>query len=158
MSELRREGVTRRQAVAISASAAIVVAGGNVIAVAPRSLDLDRADAEQQWIRLAVQLRARLRRLSDEYAEAVRHYLAAGDGWPIAHLRLRARSQLGFYLAFEAVTDQCRSTFRDAGDFIARLEYEFPDVEWDEGTRKRFATLRAWAEAGGQYGTATRAA
>lgn len=161
MTHVADKGLTRRQTVVMMGMTAVIAttAGSSLVSAASAAgidtaqspFDPDRIEAERLWIRLASQLRGRLRTLRDEYDDATRRYVATGDGWPISHVRLRARSRLGFHLGFSAVTDQCRATFREAGDFIARLEREFPEVEWDEGTRKRFATLRAWAEAGGQY-------
>ncbi len=159
MAKEARDGLTRRDAMVLTGSAAAVAMAGHVPVVAAADIaafryspdDAARREAERLWIRLASQLRGRLRALREEYEDASRHYLATGDGDQIGHVRLRVRSRLGFHLGFGAVTDQCRATFREAGDFIAQLEREFPEVEWDEGTRKRFAALREWAYAGGQY-------
>lgn len=161
MLHLADKGLTRRQTVAMAGSAAVVAAtaGGPFVAAAravvidptKSRLDPDQLEVERLWIRLAAQLRGQLHVFREKYEDATRHYLATGDGGPISLLRLSVRSRLGFHLGFNAVTDQCRAIFREAGDFIARLEREFPEVEWDEGTRKRFELLRAWAEAGGQH-------
>lgn len=158
MAEELREGLTRRDAMVLTGSAAAVAMAAHVPVVAAADMvafrhgpdDAARREVERLWIRLAAQLRGRLRVLREEYEDASHHYLATGDGDQISHVRLRVRSRLGFHLGFGAVTDHCRATFREAGDFIARLEREFPEVEWDAGTRKRYAKLRAWATAGGQ--------
>jgi hypothetical protein len=164
MAKEVRDGLTRRDAMVLTGSAAAVAMAGHVPVVAAADMvafrhgpdDAARREAERLWIRLAEQLRGRLRVFREEYEDASRHYLATGDGDQISHVRLRVRSRLGFHLGFGVVTDHCRATFREVGDFIALLEREFPEVEWDEGTRKRFATLREWAYAGGQYATLTR--
>lgn len=166
MAKEARNGLTRRDAMVLTGSAAAVAMAAHVPVVAAADMvafrhgpdDAARREAECLWIRLAAQLRGRLRVFREEYEDATRYYLATGDGDQISHLRLRVRSRFGFHLGFGPVTDECRATFREAGDFIAHLERDFPEVEWDEGTRKRFATLREWAYAGGQYATLTREA
>ena len=93
----------------------------------------------------------RLREVRETYAAAVAEYRLAGDACPIEMARLRARSRFGFALGLEAVSDDELALFREAGALIGQMEADFPELPLDPGMKARFATLRAWAEAGGQY-------
>lgn len=151
--------VTRREAIvlgtgALAAVALVGPAGAAVSAVSPEpasvSVDPYPADAMRTYAVMANRLRGRLRLLREAYEEASAQYRATGDGAAIDKVRMRARNEFGFHLGFEAVTERDRSTFQEAGAFLAQLEREFTGVPWDAGTKRRYAKLRNWAEAGGQ--------
>ena len=93
----------------------------------------------------------RLRSVREEYAAAIEAYRSTGDGEPIAMARLHAKHRFGFALGLEARGDDERALFREAGALLEQMEGEFPELPLDPAMKRRFATLRHWAEAGGQY-------
>lgn len=151
--------VTRREAIVITSGAVAAIAlggpaGAAVSAVgneaAPTLVDPYPADVMRTYAVMTNRLRGRLRLLREAYDEASAQHRATGDGALIDRVRMRARNEFGFHLGFEAVTERDRMTFREAGAFLAQLDREFPGVPWDAGTKRRYAKLRDWAEAGGQ--------
>lgn len=152
--------ITRRAAITLTTGALAAVAlggpgGAAVSAVgiepAPGSIDAVPPEVRRTYAVMANRLRGRLRVLREAYDEAGALYRATGDGAPIDRVRMRARNEFGFHLGFEAVTERDRATFREVGAFLLQLEREFPQVPWDAGMKPRYAKLRGWAEAGGQF-------
>jgi len=93
----------------------------------------------------------KLREVHRLRAEAVEVYRTTGDSGLIWSLRLTARNRFGYSLGLQARNEKDWALFREAGALLAELEAEFPEVPWPSGTKERYAVLRRWAEAGGQF-------
>lgn len=156
--------ITRREAITLATGAVAAIALGGPAGAAASAVGIEAApvviepasvsvdpDVMRTYMVMANRLRGRLRVLREAYDEARAQYRATGDGALIDRVRMRARNEFGFHLAYEAVTERDCATFREAGAFLTQLEREFPQVPWEAGMKPRYAKLCDWAEAGGQF-------
>lgn len=145
---MKRKGITRREAVLLASGAAaaaalpaMVLPGANAAAIPQLHVHIS----------YTLSLRTTLRLLREHNEEAGEYYLATGDCEPLLAVRRIARDRFGFYLGLNAKDESERLLFLEADAFIERLTSEFPQVPLNSEYRERFAKLRRWAQAGGQY-------
>jgi len=98
----------------------------------------------------------RLDQLRAEFIAAMEAYRLRGETKLVENLRLSARNKLVFSLGLQARNGQDRVLFREARMFLDLLETSFPNVPMSPEMSARYAKLRAWAQAGGQFNVRRR--
>lgn len=143
-----RKGVTRREALLLASGAAAAAALPAMVVSDANAAAIPKPNVH---ISYTLSLRTTLRLLREHNGMAGEYYLATGDCEPLLAVRRIARDRFGFYLGLDAKDERARLLFLEADAFIELLTNEFPQVPWDTGQKERFAKLRSWAQAGGQY-------